>query len=67
VKNIAQTDKNYDNKAGIDALMKQFYDVIFLLDFLPNSPMLMNAVRHLQQLYTCFVFSIERRFYGYNL
>ncbi|MDR1434357.1 vitamin B12-dependent ribonucleotide reductase [Candidatus Endomicrobiellum devescovinae] len=57
--NIAQADKNYDDKADIDALTKEFYDVMSLLDFLPNSPTLMNAGRHLQQLSACFVLPID--------
>ncbi|MDR1662932.1 MAG: vitamin B12-dependent ribonucleotide reductase [Endomicrobium sp.] len=57
--NIAQADKKYDDKADIDALTKEFYNVMFLLDFLPNSPTLMNAGKHLQQLSACFVLPIE--------
>lgn len=57
--NIAQADKNYDKKADTDALTEEFYLAMINLDFLPNSPTLMNAGRHLQQLSACFVLPIE--------
>ncbi|MDR3112407.1 MAG: vitamin B12-dependent ribonucleotide reductase [Elusimicrobiota bacterium] len=57
--NIAQADKNYDKNADIDAVTEEFYLVLSSLEFLPNSPTLMNAGRHLQQLSACFVLPIE--------
>ncbi|MCL2334723.1 MAG: vitamin B12-dependent ribonucleotide reductase [Endomicrobia bacterium] len=57
--NIAQADKIYDKDADTDALTKEFYLAMSSLDFLPNSPTLMNAGRHLQQLSACFVLPIE--------
>ena len=57
--NIAQADKIYDKDADIQALTKEFYTAMASLDFLPNSPTLMNAGRHLQQLSACFVLPIE--------
>jgi ribonucleoside-diphosphate reductase alpha chain len=56
--NIAQADKLYDNDVDIAAITKEFYSVMSSLDFLPNSPTLMNAGRDLQQLSACFVLPI---------
>jgi ribonucleoside-diphosphate reductase alpha chain len=58
-KNIAQADKIYDRGADIVSLTKEFYFAMISLDFLPNSPTLMNAGRHLQQLSACFVLPVN--------
>jgi ribonucleoside-diphosphate reductase alpha chain len=57
--NIAQADKIYDEHANIDVLIRKFYISMSSLDFLPNSPTLMNAGRQLQQLSACFVLPID--------
>jgi ribonucleoside-diphosphate reductase alpha chain len=57
--NIAQADKLYDKDTNIDVLVREFYLAMSSCDFLPNSPTLMNAGRHLQQLSACFVLPIE--------
>ena len=46
-------------KKEIDALEEQFYRAMCDLEFLPNSPTLMNAGRDLGQLAACFVLPIE--------
>jgi ribonucleoside-diphosphate reductase alpha chain len=56
--NIALADKLYDKAANIDISIKEFYNVMSSLDFLPNSPTLINAGQHLQQLSACFVLPI---------
>ncbi|MDR0401944.1 MAG: hypothetical protein LBH27_03030, partial [Endomicrobium sp.] len=57
--NIAQADKIYDSSSDVDVLTKEFYFIMSSLDFLPNSPTLMNAGRQLQQLSACFVLPID--------
>ncbi len=58
-RNIAQADLNYDRKADLKKTKEEFYSVISKLEFLPNSPTLMNAGKELQQLSACFVLPIR--------
>ncbi|MBI2655880.1 adenosylcobalamin-dependent ribonucleoside-diphosphate reductase [Candidatus Woesearchaeota archaeon] len=59
-KNIAQADGKYRNsKKNIKKTEQEFYNLMSSLDFLPNSPTLLNAGRKLQQLAACFVLPIE--------
>ena len=56
---LAQAEKNYGKKDDqVQEIEEQFYNVMARLEFLPNSPTLMNAGRPLGQLSACFVLPI---------
>lgn len=56
--NVAQADLLYGH-ADAARTTEEFYRMLAGLEFLPNSPTLMNAGRPLQQLAACFVLPVE--------
>jgi ribonucleoside-diphosphate reductase alpha chain len=57
--NLAQAELRYGGtEADRKAAEETFYRLIASLDFLPNSPTLVNAGRELQQLSACFVLPV---------
>ncbi|HDO36583.1 MAG TPA: vitamin B12-dependent ribonucleotide reductase, partial [Nitrospirae bacterium] len=57
---VAMADLNYGSTLqDVEISENEFYSLLTSLDFLPNSPTLMNAGRRLGQLSACFVLPVD--------
>src|SRR3989338_8145375 len=57
-KAVSQADISYKGGSYADETEREFYEMLSRLDFLPNSPTLMNAGTKIGQLSACFVIPV---------
>lgn len=58
-RNVAEAERFYSQHSSHGEVSDAFFRMMMSLDFLPNSPCLMNAGKELQQLAACFVLPID--------
>jgi ribonucleoside-diphosphate reductase alpha chain len=56
---VAEADRPYRGEEGVACSRQTFLEMMTELEFLPNSPTLMNAGRQLGQLAACFVLPVD--------
>ncbi len=57
--NIAEPEKTFGGPMTYDQAVEAFHSLLTSLEFVPNSPTLMNAGGELQQLAACFVLPVD--------
>lgn len=55
---VAQAETNFTSRSTAEEVEERFYQMMRNLEFMPNSPTLMNAGTHLGQLSACFVIPV---------
>ncbi len=55
---VASAELSYPSRINIDRIVEEFYRVMANLEFLPNSPTLLNAGTEAGQLASCFVLPV---------
>lgn len=58
-RSVSQADRAHASAAEAATTEESFFEIMSTLEFLPNSPTLMNAGRNLAQLSACFVLPVE--------
>ncbi len=58
-RSVSEADLQYTTPANAVAAEEAFFEMMSALEFLPNSPTLMNAGRNLAQLSACFVLPVD--------
>ena len=61
---VAAAEKKFKKAADVKALEEEFFKLMSSLEFLPNTPTLMNAGTPLGQLSACFVLPVEDSIVG---
>ncbi|HLB11505.1 MAG TPA: adenosylcobalamin-dependent ribonucleoside-diphosphate reductase, partial [Dehalococcoidia bacterium] len=61
---VASVETRFDPSADVKGLQQAFYDLMSNLEFMPNTPTLMNAGAPLGQLSACFVLPVEDSIVG---
>jgi ribonucleoside-diphosphate reductase alpha chain len=56
---VAKAERSFGGRQVVEGTAQDFYRLLSELEFLPNSPTLMNAGRELGQLAACFVLPVD--------